>query len=100
MGNLLSLVTLTHFRMAGYRPIVLLGGATGLIGDPSGRSTERNLLDESTVESNILSFQKQFSRLDGSLLENAIKNNLEQGDTIQDVKYVNNLDFYNGLNTV
>jgi len=42
LGNYISLVALNHFRMAGYRPIVLFGGATGLIGDPSGRSTERN----------------------------------------------------------
>ena len=56
LGNMVSLVTLMHFRAAGYRPIVLLGGATGLIGDPSGRSTERNLLDSETVDHNVRSF--------------------------------------------
>ena len=46
-----------HMRGAGHRPIVLLGGATGLIGDPSGRSTERNLLDERTIDENVQSFE-------------------------------------------
>ena len=41
LGNYIGLLALTHFRLAGYKPIVLFGGATGLIGDPSGRSTER-----------------------------------------------------------
>ena len=43
---------------AGYNPIVLLGGATGLIGDPSGRSTERNLLGEDQIEANLSSLEK------------------------------------------
>ena len=57
LGNYMGLVALTHFRMAGYSPIVLFGGATGLIGDPSGRSSERNLLTEEQVNSNIAFFQ-------------------------------------------
>ena len=57
LGNMVSLVTLMHFSAAGYRPIVLLGGATGLIGDPSGRNSERNLLDQATIEHNVKSFQ-------------------------------------------
>ena len=44
LGNYQGIVALQHFRMAGFRPIVLFGGATGLIGDPSGRSTERNVI--------------------------------------------------------
>ena len=58
LGNLVSLISLMHFRGAGYRPIVLLGGATGLIGDPSGRSSERNLLDENTIQHNVRSFER------------------------------------------
>lgn len=53
LGNYMGLVALTHFRRAGYSPVVLFGGATGLIGDPSGRSSERNLLTEEKVNSNI-----------------------------------------------
>ena len=54
---MLSLISLLHFQKAGIRPIVVLGGATGLIGDPSGRSTERQQLTKNTVEANILSFK-------------------------------------------
>ena len=54
---MVSLIALMHMRGAGHRPIVLLGGATGLIGDPSGRSTERNLLDERTIDENVQSFE-------------------------------------------
>jgi tyrosyl-tRNA synthetase len=56
IGNFLGLVVLTHFRIAGFQPIVLFGGATGLIGDPSGRETERTLLHEDQVASNIDAF--------------------------------------------
>jgi tyrosyl-tRNA synthetase len=56
LGNYMGLVALSHFRRAGYKPIVLFGGATGLIGDPSGRSTERNLMDEEQINHNIAAF--------------------------------------------
>jgi len=58
LGNLVSLVALNWFRALGYRPIVLFGGATGLIGDPSGKSTERNLLHPDDVQHNVNSFKK------------------------------------------
>lgn len=46
IGHLVSVMILKHFQMCGHRPIALVGGATGMIGDPSGKSQERNLLDE------------------------------------------------------
>ncbi|KKL03782.1 hypothetical protein LCGC14_2622650, partial [marine sediment metagenome] len=49
IGSLVQIIILRHFQLAGHRPLVLVGGATGMIGDPSGRSSERNLLDESTL---------------------------------------------------
>lgn len=52
-GSLLPIVALAHFRRHGHDPIALVGGATGLIGDPSGKSTERELSDEATVQTNI-----------------------------------------------
>ena len=51
-----------HFQKAGHFPIVLLGGATGMIGDPSGKSDERNLLDQETLEKNCNGMQKQFEK--------------------------------------
>ena len=53
VGSLLGVVTLRRFLEAGHKPIALVGGATGMIGDPSGRSDERNLLDEATLEANL-----------------------------------------------
>jgi len=52
IGHLVSVMLLKHFQKAGHRPVVLVGGATGMIGDPSGRSQERNLLDERTLRHN------------------------------------------------
>lgn len=63
----MGLLALTHFRLAGFQPIVLFGGATGLIGDPSGRSEERNLLSEDVVNQNITSFQEQFEYLNSNI---------------------------------
>ena len=52
IGHLVPIMLLAHFQKAGHRPIALVGGATGMIGDPSGKSAERNLLDEETIKSN------------------------------------------------
>lgn len=60
-GNLVPLLLLTRFQRAGHRPIALVGGATGLIGDPSGRSSERSLNDESTVASWVEKIRAQVS---------------------------------------
>ncbi|MBK6266275.1 tyrosine--tRNA ligase [Marivirga sp. S37H4] len=59
IGHLVGVMMLKHFQDAGHRPIVLLGGATGMIGDPSGKSQERNLLDEPTLRHNEESIKKQ-----------------------------------------
>jgi tyrosyl-tRNA synthetase len=53
VGNLIGLLTLRRFQMAGHRPISLAGGATGMIGDPSGKSAERNLQDDATLQANL-----------------------------------------------
>ena len=60
IGSLVQIIILMHFQKAGHFPIVLLGGATGMIGDPSGKSDERNLLDQETLEKNCNGMQKQF----------------------------------------
>lgn len=53
VGNLIGLLTLRRFQQAGHRPVPLAGGATGMIGDPSGKSTERNLLDDDALQQNL-----------------------------------------------
>ena len=62
IGSLVQIIILMHFQKAGHFPIVLLGGATGMIGDPSGKSDERNLLDQETLEKNCNGMQKQFEK--------------------------------------
>ena len=63
LGHLIGLLILRRFQQAGHRPIALAGGATGMIGDPSGKSTERNLLSPDILETNIAGIQGQLARL-------------------------------------
>jgi tyrosyl-tRNA synthetase len=62
-GNLVGLLVLRRFQDAGHRPIALAGGATGMVGDPSGRSEERNLLDAETLTANVAAIKQQMSRI-------------------------------------
>ncbi|MBO7647367.1 MAG: tyrosine--tRNA ligase [Bacteroidales bacterium] len=62
IGHLVGIMMLSHFQRCGHRPIALLGGATGMIGDPSGKSQERNLLDEATLKHNQECIKKQLSK--------------------------------------
>ena len=59
IGHLVSVMMLKHFQRAGHKPIALVGGATGMIGDPSMKSQERNLLDEKTLRHNQEAKQKR-----------------------------------------
>ncbi|HEX2576184.1 MAG TPA: tyrosine--tRNA ligase, partial [Aquihabitans sp.] len=65
VGNLLGLLVLRRFQEAGHRPVALAGGATGMVGDPSGRSEERNLLDQATLERNVAAIGAQIGRVLG-----------------------------------
>lgn len=62
IGNLVPIMMLAHFQRCGHKPFALVGGATGMIGDPSGRSDERNLLDEKTLRHNQECVRKQLSQ--------------------------------------
>ena len=62
IGHLVGVMMLKHFQIAGHKPIALVGGATGMIGDPSGKSQERNLLDEPTLRHNQECIKQQLSR--------------------------------------
>jgi tyrosyl-tRNA synthetase len=63
IGNLIGLLVLRRFQDAGHRPVALAGGATGMVGDPSGRSDERNLLDEATLSANVAAIKAQMARI-------------------------------------
>ena len=62
IGHLVSVMMLKHFQRAGHKPVALLGGATGMIGDPSGKSQERNLLDEETLRHNESAIKEQLGK--------------------------------------
>ncbi len=87
-GSLVQIILLKHFQMAGHKPIVLVGGATGLIGDPSGKKEERKLLTEEEVNYNAAGIQKQLSRF----------LNFNTGDNA--ALMVNNADWFKGITTI
>jgi tyrosyl-tRNA synthetase len=63
VGNLVPTIMLKRLQLAGHRPIIVVGGATGMIGDPSGKSDERNLLDDATLQANLAGIRTQLSKL-------------------------------------
>ena len=62
IGSLVQIMILVHLQRCGHKPFALVGGATGMVGDPSGKNKERNLLDEKTLEHNITSLTKQLKK--------------------------------------
>jgi len=82
VGHLTQIMTLIHFQRAGHKPVALVGGATGMVGDPSGKSAERNLLDENTLQHNV------------SSLQNQLKQFLEFGPEKNQAEMVNNYDWF------
>lgn len=85
IGNLIPITLLTHFQRCGHKPMVLVGGATGRVGDPSGKTEERQLLSVEQIEHNLLAQQKQLERF----------LNFEEGDNRAEV--VNNYDWFREL---
>ncbi len=63
VGSLVAVMLLKRLQLAGHRPIIVVGGATGMVGDPSGKSEERNLLDDATIATNVAGIHGQLSRL-------------------------------------
>ena len=91
IGHLVGVMMLKHLQRAGHRPIALVGGATGMIGDPSGKSQERNLLDEAALRYNQEAIKAQLSRfLD---FESDAPNKAELVNNYDWMKYISFLDF-------
>lgn len=85
IGNMVQIMTLVHFQHCGHKPIALIGGATGMVGDPSGKSKERNLLDSHTLTHNLSGIKKQLEKFLDFEGENA-------------AEVVNNYDWFKGFN--
>ena len=91
VGSFAQIMLLKRFQEAGHKPIVLVGGATGMIGDPSGKSQERNLLDEETLQKNLNGIKTQLSRfLD---FESRIPNKAEMVNNYDWMKTFSFLEF-------
>ena len=86
VGSLLGVVTLRRFLEAGHKPIALVGGATGMIGDPSGRSDERNLLDEATLEANLEGIASQVRAMLGEDVE--VCNNKDWTESVSVLEFL------------
>ncbi len=86
IGSLLQLIILAHFQRAGHHPIALIGGATGMIGDPSGKSAERNLLPVEQIEHNIHGLRRQLEKF------------LDFDKRGNPAQIVNNYDWYKEMN--
>jgi len=86
IGSLVQIILLMHFQKSGHKPIALIGGATGMIGDPSGKSNERSLLDEETLNKNVAGVKKTLERF------------IDFSDTIENAaEMVNNYDWMKTL---
>ena len=94
VGHLLPFMTLKRFLNAGHEPIVLVGGGTGIIGDPSGRSTERTLQSLEQVQQNVESLTKQLK----ALFKDEATDTSES--TIRNVKFVNNYDWLKDISLI
>jgi tyrosyl-tRNA synthetase len=87
IGSLVPIILLVHLQRGGHKPVALVGGATGMVGDPSGKSAERNLLDEATLEKNIAGLRRQL----GQFLDFS-------GNGPTSAELVNNYDWFKGMN--
>ncbi len=101
IGSLVPIIILMHFQRAGHKPIALVGGATGMIGDPSGKSKERNLLDEETLNKNVEAIKKQLSQfIDFDAKENPAQlvNNYDWFKDISLIDFVRNIGKHISVN--
>lgn len=85
VGNLVQIMTLLHFQQCGHKPIALVGGATGMVGDPSGKSAERNLLSEEILNHNLACQRKQLEKF------------LDFNSGANSAMIVNNYDWFKGM---
>lgn len=82
VGHLVQIMTLVHFQRSGHKPYALVGGATGMVGDPSGKSAERNLLDAETLNHNVKCVEAQLAKF------------LDFNDSANGAVMVNNYDWF------
>ncbi len=95
IGHLVSIMMLKHFQMSGHKPIALIGGATGMIGDPSGKTEERKLLDEETLAHNQKKIKKQLEKF--LSFEKELSNSAE---IVNNYEWMKNFSFLNFIRDI
>jgi len=101
VGNLVQIMILVHFQRAGHKPFALVGGATGMVGDPSGKSQERNLLDSETLQHNVTCVREQLKKfLDFENGENAAEmvNNYDWFEKISFLDFIRDVGKHISVN--
>ncbi|KAJ1790575.1 tyrosyl-tRNA synthetase, partial [Coemansia sp. RSA 2399] len=99
LGNMVTLMSLLHFHIAGHQAIPLVGNATGMIGDPSGRSTERVALDRDTLASNVAGIEAQLERFFVRGTKCALKHDPGiDARSLKEIRILHNADWYHGMN--
>lgn len=101
VGSLVQIMILVHFQRAGHKPYALVGGATGMVGDPSGKSQERNLLDAETLNHNVACVRKQLEQfLDFDCGENAAEmvNNYDWFQNISFLEFIRDVGKHISIN--
>lgn len=86
VGHFVALMAMAHMQRAGHRPIVLLGGGTGMIGDPSGKSDMRKMMTTQTIDHNVAQFRKQIGKFLDFSQDKAIM--VDNGDWLRDLNYI------------
>uniref|UniRef100_A0A0K8VEW0 Tyrosine--tRNA ligase n=1 Tax=Bactrocera latifrons TaxID=174628 RepID=A0A0K8VEW0_BACLA len=99
VGNLLVIMGLLHCQRAGHNPIALVGGATGLIGDPSGRKTERNQMGETEIETNLKGIRSQLERIFKNH-QDCLWDDKKYKHKLPELRVVNNADWYVNINLI
>ena len=98
LGNLLPIVTLMRFEKYGHRILGLIGGSTGMIGDPGGKNAERNLLDEETLNNNLAGLKKTLERFISFEGENKMVNNYDWTKDINTIEFLRDYGKYFSIN--
>ncbi|CAG8737204.1 8789_t:CDS:2, partial [Racocetra persica] len=100
LGNLLTLMGLLHFNIIGHRTIALIGGATGLIGDPSGRNTERQPMSLTMIEHNITALNQQLRRIFNNGLMYASRRGFILDSEVDNFSVMNNLEWFGKMSAL